>query len=171
MCAGGGGTLSGNLVLCLMDLHLHEQMSDATQDQLLNMWQVIYILETILKTGLWQIISQGRGCCVSLVTFIALVSMWHFIFSYAHQEFSVLQSVKLDAKIQMVASTLGQENAAEKIKSNITGKISVLKFSYALLAEVLRLHKTCPKYFPPNIFERWFIVSISPGNFLFIVSS
>lgn len=89
-------------------------MSDITQGQSFNMWLVMYIFETTLKTGLWQTTLKVGGCCVSLVTFMALVSMWCFIFSYAHQEFSVPHSVKLDAKIQMVVSTTWSEKWPQK---------------------------------------------------------
>lgn len=65
------GVLAENLAPCLAVFQLHDQMSDATQGQPFHMCPVMYIFETILKTGPWQTISKGKGCCVSLVTFIA----------------------------------------------------------------------------------------------------
>lgn len=114
------GVLPENLALCLPVFQLQDQMSDATRGQPFNTWLLMYLFETILKTGLWQTVSKGRGCCVSLVTFIASVSTWCFIFSYVHQEFSGPRSVKLDAKIQMVEhQQLGWEDGHRKDKSNI----------------------------------------------------
>lgn len=63
--------------------------------------------------------------------------MWCFIFSYAHQEFSVQHSVKLDAKTQMGSiNNVARKMAPDGMKViYIPRKISVLKFAHAVSAK------------------------------------
>jgi hypothetical protein len=117
-------------------------MTDATEGQSPNMGLVMYILETVPQTGLWQTVSKGKGCRVSPVTFILLMSMWSLTRGYDHQAFSVPHSASRMLTFKWQYPLCSQEKATENIKViYIPGKISVFS------TEEVRPHKIGPKYF------------------------
>lgn len=107
---------------------------------------VMYTLETVPQTGLWQTASTGKGCCVSAVTFILLVSMWNLTYGYDHQAFSAPHSVSRTLTFKWQYPLCRQEKAAEKIKViYIPGKIdlySQLKKWY-LIKQALNISSEC----------------------------
>lgn len=165
------GVLSENRALCLTGFQLRDQMSDARQGQSFNMWWVMYIFETILQTGLWQTTSEGKGGCVSPVTFtesLCQCGASFLVTPIKNSVFHVQPSRMLQFKWQ--PQQLGEENGPRKDKNNIyPSKRSARKFSRAVSAEEVRQCKPCPKYFFSYYlkFERWFINSLPPGNIFY----
>lgn len=85
---------------------------------------VMYTLETVPQTGLWQTISKGKGCCVSPVTVILHMSVWCLTCSYAYQAFIVPHSASRMLNSKGGIHCLVRKMVTEKIKViSIPGKI------------------------------------------------